>query len=143
MSDALGGAREGVLREIRLERGAQCLAHAGAPTTSANSDSGSLRQASISSPAASNSCATLSRSCLQLISVRSDSPAANGIAPDAGNRHQLRPARHEMHLDPVRHRLVERPVLERATDRSPTPSSWLSTSSMFRLNAAVTPWASL
>ena len=52
--------------------------------TRPNGVAGSCGQASIRSPAASNSAATLLRSYLVLISVRIDSPAANATGSSPG-----------------------------------------------------------
>ncbi len=113
VSEALGGAAKTCVGQVGLQRRSNGTSHAGAPTTRAKSASGSLRQVSISSPAASNSSATLSRSCLQLISVRIDSPARETDRPDTRNLDPLLPTGDQVHLDPVRHRLVEGQVIER------------------------------
>ena len=53
-----------------------------------------------------------SRSYLQLISVRIDSPPAKRISPISGDVDDLIVRRHEVHLDTVQRTVVERAVLE-------------------------------
>ncbi len=113
VSDALGGAAKACSARSASRAARMCLAHAGAPTTRANSDSGSLRQASISKPRGLEQL----RYALPVVLAADLGPerlaGSERDRPDAGNHHQLRPARHEVHLDPVRHRLVECQVVER------------------------------
>src|SRR5580765_453453 len=81
---ATDGPRERALGQLCGQSCAGQRTHTGAPTTRAKSAAGSGRQISIRSPAAANRSPTLRRSCLQLISVRNDSPCLKPTSPIPG-----------------------------------------------------------
>ena len=143
VSVALHRRGEGVRLQVGREGGAGERGHAGAPSTRPNGVAGSLR------PGLDPESGRVEQRGHALAVVLGADLGADGFARrecdrlEPGDRDDLVAGRDQVHLDPVGHRVVEGAMLEGVADRSRRPSSWFSTSSMFRLNSAVTPWLSL